>query len=110
MPIPYNPLAKLEPVDPSEEMRWILKDRQINAQDNETFEHEAHQVLTPVGLNNGSHISVDYDPNYQLLTFHWVKIWAQTNALDRLDPDKIQVTQRGWNTSLFSDAGTSCAT
>jgi len=105
VPIAYDPRARLDEVDPSQEMRWILKDRQINAQNNETFNHEVRQVLTPSGVNNGSHISIDYDPNYQLLTFHWVRIWRGTNAFNRLDPDKIQVTQRGLDAEelLFSD-------
>ncbi len=104
VPIAYDPRARLEEVDPSQEMRWILKDRQINAQNNETFNHEVRQVLTPSGVNNGSHISIDYDPSYQLLTFHWVRIWRGTNSLNRLDPDKIQVTQRGLDADelLFS--------
>ncbi len=104
VPIAFNPRAKLDAVDPSQEMRWILKDRQINAQDNETFNHQVRQVLTPAGVKNGSHISIDYDPSYQLLTFHWVRIWRGTNSLNRLDPDKIQVSQRGLDAGeqLFS--------
>jgi hypothetical protein len=104
VPIAYDPRVKLDSVDPSQEMRWIIKDRQINAQNNETFNHEVRQVLTPSGVNNGSHISVDYDPSYELLTFHWVRIWRGTNSFNRLDPDKIQVNQRGLDAGelLFS--------
>jgi hypothetical protein len=102
VPIPFNPRAKLDEVaDPSQEMRWILKDRQINAQNNESFHHEVRQLLTSVGVNNFSHIAIDYDPSYQLLTFHWIKIWRGTNALDRLDPDKIEVTQSGLDPTLL---------
>jgi transglutaminase-like putative cysteine protease len=104
VPIPFDARARLDAVDPSQEMRWILKDRQVNAQNNETFHHEVRQVLTPSGVNNYSHISIDYDPSYQLLTFHWVRVWRGTNSLNRLDPDKIQVTQSGLdpNELLFS--------
>jgi transglutaminase-like putative cysteine protease len=104
VPIVFNPRAKLEAVDPSQETRWILKDRQINALNNEIFDHQVRQVLTPSGVNTGSHISIDYDPSYQLLTFHWVRIWRGTNALNRLDPEKIQISQHGLDTDelLFS--------
>src|SRR5208283_2110158 len=84
VPIAYDPRVKLDSVDPSQEMRWIIKDRQINAQNNETFNHEVRQVLTPSGVNNGSHISVDYDPSYELLTIHWVRIWRGAKSLNRL--------------------------
>ncbi len=85
-------------------MRWILRDRQINAQTDEQFTHEVRQVLTPGGVNNGSHISVPFDPSYQLVTLHWVRIWRGTNILNRLDPDKIQISQAGLDTDqlLFS--------
>jgi transglutaminase-like putative cysteine protease len=104
-PILFDPRARLEAVDPSQDMRWILKDRQINAQNNEIFHHEVRQVLTLAGVKNGSHISIDYDPSYQLLTFHWVRIWRGTNSLNRLDIDKIQVSQHGldFDELLFSD-------
>lgn len=104
-PLAFNPRAKLDEVDPSLELRWILKDRQVDAENNEFFHHEVYQVLTPSGVENNSHISVDYDPAYQLLTFHWVKIWRGTNAFNRLDPDKILVTQPGLDTDeLLFDA------
>jgi transglutaminase-like putative cysteine protease len=104
-PIPFDARAKLEEVDPSQEIRWILTDRQINAQNNESFHHEVRQVLTVSGVNNGSHVLVNYDPGYQLLTFHWVRIWRGTSSLNRLDPKKIQVTQYGLDVDqmLFSD-------
>lgn len=94
-PISFQPDSALNPIDPSTEIRLILKDRQINADLDENFYHEVRQVLTPGGVMNGSHISVDYDPNYQLLTFHWVRIWRGKKALDRLDRQKIEVTERG---------------
>jgi transglutaminase-like putative cysteine protease len=94
VPIPFDPRARLDAVDPSQEMRWILIDRQINAQNNETFNHEVRQVLTPSGIDTASRISIDYDPSYQLLTFHWVRILRETKSLDRLDLDKIQASQR----------------
>ncbi len=103
-PISFDARAMLETVDSSQAMRWILKDRQINAQVNQTFNHEVRQILTPSGLQNHSEISIDYDPSCQLLTFHWVRIWRGTNSLNRLDPDEIRISQRGpgANEPLFS--------
>jgi len=104
IPIAFDPRAKTEVIDPSLEMRWLLKDRQINAQIDETFNHEVRQVVTTAGVQNGSHIAIDFNPGFQFLTFHWVRIWRGTNSLNRLDPEKIQVTQAGLDTDqlLFS--------
>lgn len=101
IPVDFNPRARLPEMDPSVEMRWILKERQINAEINETFHHEVRQMLTPSGAQNGSHLSVDYDPTYQALTFHWVRVWRGTNFLNRLTPEKITVNQRGLDTDEF---------
>ena len=94
VPIPFDPRARLEPANPSEDMRFILQDRQINAENNETFYHEVRQILTPAGVNNGCLISVDYDPGYQLLTFHWARVWRDAAAQDRLNANDIEVGQR----------------
>jgi hypothetical protein len=101
VPIPFDPQARLQPVDPSEDMRWILKDCQINAQNNVTFNHEVRQILRSSGVNQGSLISIDYDPGYQLLTFHWVTIWRGTTPLNRLDLNSVEVGQRAPDAEKF---------
>ncbi|MGP8198534.1 MAG: DUF3857 domain-containing transglutaminase family protein [Limisphaerales bacterium] len=101
IPIPFDPQARLQPVDPSEHLRWILKDCQINAQNNEIFNHEVRQILKPSGVNQGSLISIDYDPGYQLLTFHWVTIWRGTTPLNRLDLNSVEVGQRAPDAEKF---------
>jgi transglutaminase-like putative cysteine protease len=88
-------------VDPSQDYRWLLLDRQINAQNDEEFVHEARQTLTSAGVQYGSHIMVNYDPTCQSLTFHWARLWRGTNKLDRLDPTRVRVNQAGLDTEEF---------
>ncbi len=88
-------------VDPSRDYRWMLSDRQINAQSDEEFTHQVRQTLSPSGVQYGSHITIDYDPACQSLAFHWARVWRGTNKLDRLDPAKIHVSQAGLDTEEF---------
>jgi transglutaminase-like putative cysteine protease len=88
-------------VDPSQDYRWLLSDRQINALNDEEFMHEARQTLTSAGVQFGSHILINYDPTCQTLTFHWARLWRGTNKLDRLDPSQIHVGQAGLDTEEF---------
>jgi hypothetical protein len=90
-----------DPVDPSQDYRWLLSDRQINAQNDEAFVHEARQTLTSAGVQFGSHILINYDPTCQSLTFHWARLWRGTNKLDRLDASQIHVSQAGLDTQEF---------
>jgi transglutaminase-like putative cysteine protease len=91
-------------VDPTQEYRWLLSDRQINAQSNEEFVHQARQTLNPAGVQDNSHISISYDPTSQSLTFHWARLWRGKNKLDRLDLSKLHISPAGLDTdaSLFS--------
>src|SRR5665213_268295 len=77
-----------------EEMRWLLKDRQITAQSNATFVHEALQFLTPASAAKAPNIAIDFDPGCQTLTFHWARTWRGTNSLNRLALDRIVASPR----------------
>jgi transglutaminase-like putative cysteine protease len=88
-------------VDPSQDYRWLLSDRQLNAQHDEVFVHEVRQTLTSAGVQYGSHIMINYDPACQSLTFHWARIWRGTNQQDRLDITKLHVSEAGLDTEEF---------
>lgn len=95
-------------VDPSQDFRWLLSDRQINAQNDEEFVHQVRQTLNVAGVQYGSHININYDPTCESLTLHWVRLWRGTNKLDRLDLSKLHVSQTGLDTDelLFSSQKT----
>jgi len=102
-----RPLAD-EVVDPSQNYRWLLLDRQINAQNDEEFVHQARQPLNSAGVQDSSHVLINYDPTCQSLTFHWARLWRGTNKLDRLDLSKLHVSPAAFDTDdlLFSSAKT----
>ncbi|HEX3718711.1 MAG TPA: DUF3857 domain-containing protein [Verrucomicrobiae bacterium] len=94
---PFN----LQPADPSLDARWVLVERQINAQNDEQFVRRIRQVLTRHGADTASRISINYDPGYQTITLHWIKVWRGTNSLNRLDPGRFQITAPGPDASDF---------
>jgi hypothetical protein len=87
-----RPLAG-DAADPPLDYRWLLSDRQINAQVDEEFVHEMRQPLTDAGVQFASHIIINYDSAGQSLTFHWARLWRGTNKLDRLDVSQVHVNQ-----------------
>jgi transglutaminase-like putative cysteine protease len=93
MPLPFERLSATAPYEPGEDSHCLLLEWQIDAGADETFCHSVRQVLTIAGVQNGANLSVDFDPSYQSLTFHWVRIWRGTNLLNRLERDKIRLIQ-----------------
>jgi transglutaminase-like putative cysteine protease len=108
VPLKLDKLSPDDAVDPSQDYRWLLSDRQINAQNDEEFVHEARQILNSAGVQYGSHVMIKYDPTCEALTFHWARLWRGTNKLDRLDLSKLHVSQAGLDTDelLFSSEKT----
>jgi hypothetical protein len=95
-------------VDPSQDYRYLLSDRQINVQNDEEFVHHVWQTLNSAGVQYGSHITINYDPTCESLTFHWARLWRGTNKLDRLDLTKLHTSQAGLDIEelLFSSEKT----
>ena len=82
------------PVPAGENERWLLIETEINAPESATFQHRVKQICSYAGVQNGAQISLDFDPGYESLQLHWVRIWRGTNFLNRLDRDKIKIIQQ----------------
>ncbi|HTV43527.1 MAG TPA: DUF3857 domain-containing protein [Candidatus Sulfotelmatobacter sp.] len=87
-------LSSANAPDPGADDQLLLLERQINAADDETFFHSDKQILTIDGVQNDSTLKLEFDPNYQSLTWHWARIWRGGQHLDRLDTNRIEVVQR----------------
>jgi transglutaminase-like putative cysteine protease len=90
----FDPGSLTTPVESGEDQHWLLQERQINASENETFCHVIRQVLTVSGVQNGASLTLDFNPVYESLTLHWVRIWRGTDHLDRLDASKVKLIRR----------------
>jgi hypothetical protein len=94
-----------QPADATAPLRWLLYERQINVKNDEQFFHLIRQVATRDGIQEASHIAIEYVPSYESLTLHWVRILRGTNALNRLDFSRIQTTQRSVDAARFVFGG-----
>ena len=82
------------PMSAGENERWLLIETEINVPESATFCHRVKQICSYAGVQNGAQISLDFDPGYESLQLHWVRIWRGTNFLNRLDRDKIKIIQQ----------------
>ncbi|MDZ4701218.1 MAG: DUF3857 domain-containing transglutaminase family protein [Rhodothermales bacterium] len=58
------------------------------------FSRTAYAVVNTQGIQNGSQLAIDFDPTYQALTLHFVRIHRNGVILDRLDPADVRILQR----------------
>jgi hypothetical protein len=107
-PLRFQARAVAPEADAGRDSRLLLEDCQINARTNEVFHHVARELWSLEGVQNHSHLSIDFDTNCQTLVLHWVRVWRGTNALNRLDLTNLTVIQRARELDqyLFSGAQT----
>jgi transglutaminase-like putative cysteine protease len=104
-PLSVDRAAAQAPAQPGETVRWLVKDRQINEQVDQSYGHESLQILTSAGVQNASQIAVDFDPSCEILTFHWVRILRGATVIERFDRDKVRVLQRETDLENFLFSG-----
>ena len=82
------------PMEAGVDQHFLLLEHQINAAQNETFYHCASQILTVDGVQKGSTLTMDFNPGYEALTLHWVRLWRGAQHLERLDTNDVKVVQQ----------------
>lgn len=55
---------------------------------------KAIKILTESGVENSSEVSVDFDPSYQKLVFHSLKIIRNNQSIDKLKTAKFKTVQQ----------------
>ena len=69
-------------------------EKQVSLEQQSVYVRKAIKVLTESGVQNSSEISVTFDPSYQNLTFHTVKILRNNSVIDQLDLSKFKTIQQ----------------
>jgi tetratricopeptide (TPR) repeat protein/transglutaminase-like putative cysteine protease len=89
------------PVPPTTEveggMDYLLVDNQQLMEPSSSFSHFTRRLTSDQGLQNGSDVRAEFDPSYQTLTLHWLKIKRDGVWQDRLPSEKFQVLRREEN-------------
>ncbi len=71
-----------------------LIDTQINAARSETFVHVVKDITTTAGVQSGANLEFSWDPSFQELTLHQIKIQRGSERMDRLDLKKLKILQQ----------------
>jgi hypothetical protein len=72
----------------------------------EDYTHIIREIVSDAGVQNGSQISVTYDPGFQQLIFHKILIWRDGKSSDRLKSSGFKFLQSEKELSRFIYSGT----
>lgn len=72
---------------------YLLQDEQENTATEESYEHYAYKILTSEGVQDMSDLSFDFEPSYQQLILHEIRIIRNGQAINQM-PKSLQVIQR----------------
>jgi transglutaminase-like putative cysteine protease len=104
----------VKPIDPgrvktetdSDGISYLLSDQQDCIEPRATYYHEVRQITSESGVQNGSAISVSFDPSYQKLVFHFIRLLRKGITAERLDRAQIKLLQREKDMEEFLFDGT----
>jgi transglutaminase-like putative cysteine protease len=90
--VPETPPAK----QLSAGIYWLLSERQVRVGtgSRESYGHYAKQVVNDAGLESASQVSVDFDPSFQRLTLHSVRVRRDGVWKSRLRARAVRLLQR----------------
>jgi transglutaminase-like putative cysteine protease len=73
---------------------YLLVDQQEHVEPRASFYHEARQITSENGAQTGSAISASFDPSFQKLTYHFIRLIRDGVPAERLDRSQIKLLQR----------------
>ncbi len=75
---------------------YVLIDQQENYASHAHYYHQVTHIMSDKGVQNGSSVDVSFDPTYQKLTLHFIRVYRPglTDSMSQLDRSKIKLLQR----------------
>jgi hypothetical protein len=99
--INYNNLPTIDESDISQGLLALLFDQQINETKKEVFYRYATKITENVGVQAGSTINISFDPSYQKLEIHEIKIKRNGKIIDKLKIADFQLIRREMNAENY---------
>lgn len=78
-----DPLVSINSMDKNSKM--LLRDSQKNLEEKTIYEHTTYRILTPVDVRDHASLSIDFDPSYQQLVIHNIRINRAGKWIDKRD-------------------------
>ncbi|MBA56350.1 MAG: hypothetical protein CMK89_18020 [Pseudomonadales bacterium] len=76
---------------------YLILDVQVRACDKQplhTYQHYAEHIVNQNGVTENSQINISYDPSYQALQLHALRIIRKGKAIDKINSARMKILQR----------------
>lgn len=93
IPLSVKLTTAVKPKDVSGGYHVLLRDTQFDVESQTTYHHNGYVVFTDEGLQAVSEIQVTYDPNYEKINFHSLRIWRNGKLIDKIATVKFKQSQ-----------------
>ena len=83
------------PRDAGRPISYLLVDEQtrVTGRSTERYSHYAKKVLSTTGIESGSQVEVEFEPSYQRLTLHHIRLLRGGRAINALNPREVRVIE-----------------
>ncbi len=77
-------------------VHYLLSDTQtrVDAQDRTTYRHIAMRAVNPSGVESAAHVEIGFDPAYQALTLHSIRLHRDGRTISKLNAAAVKVLQQ----------------
>ena len=91
--------------------RYLLIDRQLNldAQQVSRYFRNVIEISTTEGLEQASQLSFEFNPGFETLQIHQIRVLRQGQSLNRLEPQELRIFQREPDLEHYLYSGTKTA-
>lgn len=97
----YDKSPDIETKDISYGLLTLLSDEQIHIPKKERYIRFARKITDNVGIQDGSSISINYDPTYQQLTLHSIVVYRNGKRINKLNVNDFQVIRKESNSESY---------
>jgi transglutaminase-like putative cysteine protease len=96
LPPPKAPRDKIPPSEEGLGLKHLLYDRQIRVSSGsvDRFFCQSTKVLSSAHLERISKLELEFEPSYQRLVIHYIRIHRGTKMIDALRPKEIKIIQK----------------
>jgi len=85
---------------------YQLIEEQVQVESQMDYSHVIRQIVSGAGIQNGSEISVSFDPTYERLDFHEITVWRNNKPQNRLSAGAFKIIADETELSKFIYQGT----
>jgi hypothetical protein len=72
----------------------VVFEKQVNLEQQAIFFRKTIKIISEAGVQNRSEVSIGFDPSYEQLTFHTIRIMRDNEWINKLEITKIKVIQQ----------------